>query len=310
MGNPAISIVLPTYNGSRYIRKSIESCLQQSFTDFELIIVNDCSTDDTLSIIKEYSTKDNRIKIINNEFNKKLPLSLNTGFDNANGTYFTWTSDDNYYAPDALEKMYKAIQADKAIDLVYTDYYIIDENDKVFGSRIFGDVNKSFNQWLGAGACFLYKREIHRANNGYNPAAFLIEDYDFFVRAFMKFNFYYLPTPELYYYREHSASLTATQNPAINDISKIFLERNLSGLEKKLPSNEQTLLYRKFAVYYAVLKNNSKKYKEYLYKIRQHSLKQTFVTVGYVLFKKTINTISIGLQGLFYFIRLLTAKKG
>ncbi|HXL56803.1 MAG TPA: glycosyltransferase family 2 protein, partial [Chitinophagaceae bacterium] len=103
MLQPAISIVLPTYNGSKYIRTSIESCLNQTFTDFELIIVNDCSTDNTASIIEEYAAKDSRIIIIHNAFNKKLPLSLNTGFDIAKGKYHTWTSDDNYFAPNALE---------------------------------------------------------------------------------------------------------------------------------------------------------------------------------------------------------------
>src|SRR5689334_22807190 len=216
MDSPAISIVLPTYNGSRYIRKSVDSCLQQSFGNFELILVNDCSTDDTASILEDYATKDTRVRVIHNAFNKKLPLSLNTGFEVARGKYFTWTSDDNYYAPHALQKMWEVLEQDANTDLVYTNYTLIDDEGKIFGVRKFGDVNESFNRWLGAGACFLYKREIHQSNNGYNPAAFLIEDYDFFVRAFLKFQFHYLPQTDLYFYREHAASLTSTQNTAIN----------------------------------------------------------------------------------------------
>lgn len=308
MPAPLISIVLPTYNGSRYIRKSIDSCLQQTFKDFELIIVNDCSTDDTLNIINDYCAKDPRVKLINNEFNKKLPLSLNTGFRKAEGKYFTWTSDDNYYAPNALERMVQVLEANSSIDLAYADYYIVDENDKVVGERIFGDVYESFNKWLGAGACFLYKREIHRANNGYNPAAFLIEDYDFFVRAFMKFNFFYLRTPQLYYYREHSASLTATQNFAVNFISKIFLERNLAGLEKKLSIKELGLVYRKLAVYYAVSMNNPGKYKEYLTKLRSVSLKRTLITVLYVFFRKLYLAFLVGITGIFHSLKILVQK--
>lgn len=308
MSQPIISIVLPTYNGSKYIRKSIESCLHQSFTDFELIVVNDCSTDDTLSIVQEYAKEDARIRIINNEFNKKLPLSLNAGFEKAQGQYFTWTSDDNFYAPEALKILYHTMHADSSIDLVYTDYYIIDDNDKVIGTRNFGDVNKSFNRWLGAGACFLYKKEIHWANNGYNPAAFLIEDYDFFCRAFMRFNFKYLATPEHYYYREHGGSLTATHKITVNDISKIFLERNLPGLEKKLSPHEIGLVYRKLAIYYAVTKSNPPKYYQYLSKLRNVSLSQVLISVIYVFFKKTINAILIGFSGIFYFLKLLFKK--
>lgn len=308
MSAPLISIILPTYNGSRYIRKSIESCLAQTFKNFELIIVNDCSTDTTPDIITEYSLKDSRVVIINNEFNKKLPLSLNTGFEKAKGKYFTWTSDDNFYAPEALEKMVNVLESKPSVDLVYTDYYIIDENDKITGTRTFGNVYDSFFKWLGAGACFLYKREIHFANNGYNPAAFLIEDYDFFVRAFTKFNFYYLQTPDLYYYREHSASLTATQNFAVNYISKIFLERNLSGLEKKLSPKEVELVYRKLAVYYAINMNNTGKYKEYLNKLRPLSLKQIAITVFYVFLKKVVQTFVIGFTGILHLFRLIFKK--
>jgi glycosyltransferase involved in cell wall biosynthesis len=308
MPQPTISIVLPSYNGSKYIRKSIESCLHQSFTDFELIVVNDCSTDDTLSIVQEYAKGDARIRIINNEFNKKLPLSLNAGFEKAQGQYFTWTSDDNFYGPEALKTLYHTMHADSSIDLVYTDYYIIDDNDKVTGTRNFGDVNQSFNRWLGAGACFLYKKEIHWANNGYNPAAFLIEDYDFFCRAFMRFNFKYVPTPEHYYYREHGGSLTAAHKIAVNDISKIFLERNLPGLEKKLTPHEIGLVYRKLAVYYAVTKSHPPKYYQYLSKLRNVSLSQVLISVIYVFFKKTMNAILIGFIGIFYFLKLLFKK--
>jgi glycosyltransferase involved in cell wall biosynthesis len=273
-----------------------------------LIVVNDCSTDDTLSIVQEYAKEDARIRIINNEFNKKLPLSFNAGFEKAQGQYFTWTSDDNFYAPEALKILYHTMNADSSIDLVYTDYYIIDDNDKVIGTRNFGDVNKSFNRWLGAGACFLYKKEIHWANNGYNPAAFLIEDYDFFCRAFMRFNFKYLATPEHYYYREHGGSLTATHKITVNDISKIFLERNLPGLEKKLSPHEIGLVYRKLAIYYAVTKSNPPKYYQYLSKLRNVSLSQVLISVIYVFFKKSINAILIGFSGIFYFLKLLFKK--
>ena len=305
MASPIVSIVLPTYNGAKYIRTSIESCLKQTFTNFELLIVNDCSTDNTLTIINEYAATDERVIVINNEFNKKLPLSLNAGFEKANGQYFTWTSDDNYYAPDALTKMVETLQANPQVDLVYSDYHLIDDDGKGKGIRKMGNINESFNKWFGAGACFLYKKEIHAANNGYNPAAFLIEDYDFFVRAFMKFNFYYLSTPDLYYYREHESSLTSKQNHTINAISKIFLERNLTGLEQKLSDKEKGLLYRKFAVYYAVNMNNAEIYKQYLYKLRTISLQQVFITVLYVLSKKIVQALAVGVAGVLYSLRLL-----
>lgn len=308
MSTPTISIVLPTYNGSRYIRQSVDSVLAQTFTDFELIIVNDCSTDSTLLIIEEYAREDSRVRVVNNAFNKKLPLSLNTGFEVARGEFFTWTSDDNFYAPEALEVMLNVLREDKETDLVYVDYTLIDENDTITGTRQFGDINQSFHHWLGCGACFLYKKEVHWKNNGYKPEAFLIEDYEFFVRAFTLGRFRYLPRTDLYYYREHGASLTATQNTFINDISKLFLERNLPALEKKLPENERALLYRKLAVYYAVQKNHPEKYRHYLGLLSSLSKSETIKTALYVTTHKILHTIAVSGSGLFYTLRLLLKK--
>jgi glycosyltransferase involved in cell wall biosynthesis len=306
---PAISIVLPTYNGSKYIRTSIESCLNQTFKDFELIIVNDCSTDDTPHLIEEYATKDNRIVVIHNAINKKLPLSLNTGFDVARGKYHTWTSDDNYYAPTALETMFNILEKEKNIDLVYCDYFLINDAGEIKGTRKFNNVYDQFTNWEGCGACFLYKKEIYKVNNGYNPSAFMIEDYDFFVRAFVKFNFYYLPKHDLYYYREHATSLTSTQGDMVNDLSKIMVERQINNLAKKLPPQQLALLYRKFAVYNAVQKNNTYKYKLYLNKMGAISKKQTFITIFYVPLIKLWNTIRVGVSGIGAFLRLLFGGK-
>ncbi len=303
---PTISIVLPTYNGSKFIRTSIDSCLQQTFTDFELIIVNDCSTDDTASILKEYALQDKRIKVLKNRHNKKLPLSLNRGFEAAKGKYFTWTSDDNYYAPNALQTMLNEFENDQhTTDLVYANYTIIDDAGNVTGTRIFNNVYFSFFNWLGCGACFLYKAEIHKALNGYNPAAFLIEDYDFFVRAFLKYQFNYLPQTDLYFYREHAASLTSTQSSAIKDVSKIFLERQLSGLEKKLDEHEVALLYRKFAVYFAVQKNDTVKYDFYIQKLSAISKKEALITICYVPALKLYQTLIVSFHGCIAYLKSL-----
>jgi glycosyltransferase involved in cell wall biosynthesis len=301
---PVISIVLPTYNGSKYIRASIDSCLNQTFKDFELIIVNDCSSDNTASIIEEYAAKDNRIAVIHNAFNKKLPLSLNTGFDVAKGKYHTWTSDDNYYAPDALQILLQVMEHND-IDFVYTDYTIINDANEITGKRTFGDINQNFTNFQGSSACFLYKAEVHKANNGFNPSAFLIEDYDFFVRAFLKFKVLYVNRYDLYYYREHPSSLTSVHSDAVNDIAKIMMERQMSNLAEKLPSHQLALLYRKFAVFNAVQKNNSYKYKLYLERLWKVSKKQMLITIFYVPLMKLWKAFTVSITGFTAFIKLL-----
>ena len=208
-----VSIVLPSYNGKDFLNKSIESCLNQTYKNIELIIINDCSTDSTEQIINSYT--DSRIKYLKNEINQKLPKSLNIGFNIALGDYFTWTSDDNFYDVTAIEKMVFSLESQK-VDLVCAPYFTIDNNDEITGERSVGKQSDVLIDNV-VKACFLYKKEVHKKLNGYNPDLFLVEDYDFWIRAtFENFKFYQL-TEKLYYYRFHENSLTETRR---KDISK------------------------------------------------------------------------------------------
>ena len=99
-----VSIVMPVYNGEKYLRQSIASVVNQTFKDWNLIIVDDCSTDSSPEIMNEYAKADDRIQVIHNEVNSKIPASLNNGFEEAAGRYFTWTSDDIYMSRMLLRK--------------------------------------------------------------------------------------------------------------------------------------------------------------------------------------------------------------
>ena len=85
MTTPAVSIVLPTWNGAKLLPGAVEGCLAQTFRDFELIIVNDCSTDDTLAVAERLAASDPRVRVVSNESNLKLPATLNHGFSLARG---------------------------------------------------------------------------------------------------------------------------------------------------------------------------------------------------------------------------------
>ena len=93
---PLVSVILPSYNGVKYIQESIESILKRSFTDFELILVDDCSSDNTLRLMKKYSELGDRVIVIHNDHNCKLPGALNVEVPYAKGKYLAWSSDDNF----------------------------------------------------------------------------------------------------------------------------------------------------------------------------------------------------------------------
>lgn len=203
--NHLISIILPVYNGEKFLGEAIESCINQTHKNLELIIVNDNSTDNTLNIVEFYSKKDKRIKIINNTENKKLPESLNIGHRFATGNFITWTSDDNLLKPNSIEKMLNAL-IDNDVDIVFSNYDIIWESGEFKRLHVPGPVEHLiYNKQVGAS--FLYKKRVFKELNGYDVNLFLLEDYDFFLRASFKFKFFHLKE-NLYQYRLNNYSLT------------------------------------------------------------------------------------------------------
>jgi len=222
--NDLISIVLPVYNGERFLRESIESVLNQTYKNWELIIVDDCSTDNTSSIAKEYENKDARVHYYKNEKNLRLPGNLNKGFSLTHGDYLTWTSDDNRYKSNALEKMIQALKSNTNAQLVYASYQIIDESGNTIGQMT--ATPKGKQHILGenvVGACFLYTREAMNKTGEYDTDLFLVEDFDYWQRMLTKVESTYI-AEVLYEYRWHSQTLTSTKNE--KKFGKL-LEKNL-----------------------------------------------------------------------------------
>lgn len=212
-GNEMISVVLPVYNGEDSLKKSIDSVLQQTYTDFELIIVNDCSKDNTAQIIEEAIRRDSRIRCITNKINQKLPGSLNIGFAEARGEYFTWTSHDNMYHKDALKVMVNELEKDNHIGMVYCDFLMIDINDNEI-AVCSQDTPETLAWKNPVGACFLYRRELAEEIGEYDTELFLAEDYEYWLRIWEKSKIVHIPQV-LYYYRKHEKSLTETRKVEI-----------------------------------------------------------------------------------------------
>ena len=106
MKRPAISVVMSTYNRAAFLPRAIDSILKQTFTDFEFIIINDGSPDETDKVLRLFSVKDKRIRVITNEQNKGLIYSLNRGLDKARGKYIARMDDDDISLPTRFEKQY------------------------------------------------------------------------------------------------------------------------------------------------------------------------------------------------------------
>jgi glycosyltransferase involved in cell wall biosynthesis len=223
--DPLISIVLPTYNGSRFIRESLDSCLAQTYQNWELIIVDDCSTDTTPQIIAEYAARDSRIRVHRNKINLKLPASLNAGFDLARGEFLTWTSDDNAYRPEALAVMCQYLQDHPSVGVVYTDYSLIDDNSAIV-EYVKVDPPEALAYRSCVGASFMYRRAVHDKLKGYDTNLFLVEDYDYWVRAWKEFELGVIHR-DLYLYRRHSGSLSSQREDRILEATAALIRTHL-----------------------------------------------------------------------------------
>jgi len=217
-----VSIVLPVYNGAHYLHESIESCLNQTHRNLELLLVDDCSTDQTPEIIKEYAESDDRIISIRNESNLHLPGSLNVGFRYSTGHLLTWTSDDNWYAPGAIEALARQISSTPDVGLVYSAFRHIDERGRVDPRIVYLPPPSLLPFVNSVGPSFLYRREVYETIGDYNEKAEYREDYEYWLRVSKQFRLKRIHIP-LYYYRRNPESMTAKMkaHPEIVRPSKI-----------------------------------------------------------------------------------------
>ncbi|MFA5864849.1 MAG: glycosyltransferase [Phycisphaerae bacterium] len=204
--NPLVSIVLPTFNGERFLEQAIRSCLDQAYRPIEVIVVDDASTDSTARIVDRMAKEDSRVQIIRHERNRKLPAALNTGFASVKGEFLTWHSDDNYYLPNAIAEMVNFLRTQPDVDVIYTDYTVLDEE----GNRIRKQKARNFEELAHKnciGPCFLYRRRVQERVGEYSENYFLAEDYDFWLRASVQCKMVPMHQ-DLYCYRDHKKSLT------------------------------------------------------------------------------------------------------
>ncbi len=132
---PKVSIGLPVYNGQKYLDTAIESILNQTFTDFELIISDNASTDRTREICESYAAKDGRIRYLRNERNIGAGPNYNLVFHQALGEYFKWASHDDICAPEFLEKCVAILDRDPGVVVAFPQMVDIDDEGHTIGTR-------------------------------------------------------------------------------------------------------------------------------------------------------------------------------
>lgn len=180
---PKLSVIMSVYNGEKFISEAIESILDQTFTDFEFIIVDDGSTDATPKILQTFSKKDSRIKVLP-QHNQGLTKSLNRGIGIANGTYIARMDADDVSLPNRLASEISILDSNPQIKCVGTNAIIINENGKSI-KKIIADENKIQNLYkrncLIHGS-LVFKKEALQKIGGYDEHIRFAQDYDLLLR--------------------------------------------------------------------------------------------------------------------------------
>ena len=182
---PKVSVVMPAYNAEKFINETIDSVLDQTFCDFEFIIINDCSTDDTEQIIQLYS--DQRIKYIKNDFNSGIAKTFNKGLDIASGEYIARIDADDICMNDRIEKQVNFLDRNRhigacggAIHLFGTSGDMGVRHLPVSAKHV--KVNMLFNMSIANPSSMMRANIINTYNLRCDPDAEKGEDYDFWVR--------------------------------------------------------------------------------------------------------------------------------
>lgn len=227
ISTPRVSVVLPTYNHLEFLPKVVDSILSQTFTDFELIIVNDGSTDKTKKYLD--SLNDPRIRVIHQN-NKRLPGALNAGFRQAQGQLLTWISSDNYCSPVFLETFVSALDENPDAGLAYSAFARIDERDRITQvTRCPGlDYRQLLLRFPGM-ASFMYRRCCQDKVGFYDASLEGAEDWDMWLRIAEHFKLLYVPDV-LYYYRQHQTSMTTRIHETIAKNSRATFENAVTRL--------------------------------------------------------------------------------
>jgi len=211
---PIVTVYIPCHNYGRFLRSAVESVLYQIYTDWELIIINDGSQDDTEEIAADYGTRHpGKIVYYSHEKPKGLRACANLAIDSARGEYIMRLDADDFLDESALLVMATYLDQNRDIALVYPNYSYVDEHGKILyfeNRKKIGTEVKVLN--LPAhGACTMVRKRVLKCIGGYDEKFNAQDGYEIWLKVINQHNVGNVSTP-LFYYRQHHQSMTQDEN--------------------------------------------------------------------------------------------------
>jgi glycosyltransferase involved in cell wall biosynthesis len=229
--SPLLTVYITNHNYGKYIDQAINSVLEQSFQDFEIIIIDDGSTDNSKSVIDQYENH-SQIKVIY-QYNKGLTVSNNIALNLAQGEFIVRLDADDYFTKDALKLMVKEFE-DENLGMVFGDWYLVDEHGEILGVEQRHDFQKEVTLYdqPAHGACTMFRKSCLKQLGGYDETITRQDGYELWLRFIEQFEVGNISVP-LFYYRQHSKSLTNDEVKLLNTRSNILRKHAQKRIKKK-----------------------------------------------------------------------------
>lgn len=208
---PLVSVILPVYNAEKHVAEAVQSILDQTYKNFELILIDDCSTDKSFETLQSF--KDPRIKLHRNEKNQKLIYTLNKAIQLSSGEYIARMDADDISLPTRLQQQVEYLQKFKDVAVLGSQIQFIDENGVKKGKPLICVTDSARIKWrFHFGNCMnhptvMFRKSIVDRSDFYDPEYVHAEDYELWLRLSRKYAFDNLPQV-LLKYRVHSGSVS------------------------------------------------------------------------------------------------------
>ena len=277
--NPKVSIIMPCYNAEKYIEKAVQSVLDQTYRNFELIIIDDDSTDKTWEIIEQYAKKDFRVICTRKTENEKgISKSMNKGIEMARGEYITRMDSDDIIIPEKIFRQVQFLDKNEEYGVCSVNIAMMDNLGNIYNENVYPE-QKVPSEWTFLwtnpvpNAPCMYSTNIIKDNNITFSNLRTAEDYDFLEKLITKTKVYMINLP-LYYYRYNEKSTynknrTETFKNSLNISKRYYMEvtkKNTPDFYKFLTwfyTNEYEPIIEDVQVINEFLEKTAKEFKEY-----------------------------------------------
>jgi glycosyltransferase involved in cell wall biosynthesis len=237
---PSVSIGVPTYNGARYLRQSVESVLAQTFKDFELVLIDDLSSDDTRVIAEEYARKDPRVSAVRNSKTLGLVANFNRCIELTKGRYVCVWHQDDVMMPQNIEKKVALLEANPQVGFVHSNVLMIDDLGQVLSEHWESDSTRDyvcsgrefFIRMIEPGKNYvccpsvLARRECYERLGNFRGELYFTCDWELWMRFSLYYDVSCLGTP-LVHFRRHKGSESYRIEGAITEIEQELLAKCL-----------------------------------------------------------------------------------